>query len=163
MAYRAFLPSQLSTQWSNFVLRRLGTLTNSDCTQFEAPDLTPTFSVLRDVDNFLRISWARTIGNGWCSSYRMHEPVKLPCIFGCVGERDLLPHYLNCPILLGLTSEELLCTFGPSILHRLCIRDPSRQSFVMLAAIQGIYHYIKQGNRVLVDHTFQVAAQEWSL
>ncbi len=84
----------------------------------------------------------------------MHEPIKLPCIFGCVGERDMLPHYLNCPILLGLTSEELLCTFGPSILHRLCIREPSRQSFVMLAAIHGIYHYIKQGNRLLVDRTF---------
>ena len=42
--------------------------------------------------------------NGWATSCRFHEDKILPCLFGCVGERDDLRHYLVCLHLFTLWS-----------------------------------------------------------
>ena len=41
----------------------------------------------------------KTWANVWTTSTRMHEPIALPCIFGCEGCEDALNHYLSCDIL----------------------------------------------------------------
>ena len=43
----------------------------------------------------------RTWSNGWFTSVRMHEPIALPCIFGC-DAGDTLHHYLKCDVLWTL-------------------------------------------------------------
>ena len=73
------------------------------------------FSVLRpgvpygsiDMDalkNFmmsLSVAWSTSIfktwANAWTTSSRMHEHVRLSCVFGCRGASDELSHYLACP------------------------------------------------------------------
>ena len=47
-------------------------------------------------DPYCTLCWLKTLCNGWCTSYRMHEPIKLTCVFGCSGEKDNLQHYLLC-------------------------------------------------------------------
>ena len=45
------------------------------------------------------LMFVKTIVNSWSTSYRYHETVRLPCIFGCEGCRDDLEHYLFCDTL----------------------------------------------------------------
>ncbi len=46
-----------------------------------------------------------TLIGGWTTSHRMHEPQRLPCIFGCHGEQDLQLHYLLCAPLWHICSS----------------------------------------------------------
>ena len=39
----------------------------------------------------------KTWGNSWATSYKFHEPVLLPCLFGCYHGIDKLAHYVVCP------------------------------------------------------------------
>ena len=42
--------------------------------------------------------------NGWATSRRFQEKIKLPCLFGCHKEKDDLYHYLQCPHMYALWS-----------------------------------------------------------
>ena len=57
--------------------------------------------------------------NGWATSYRYHEDIKLPCLVGCVKCADSMHHYMQCPHLFALgkylclsTSEDPLIAGG---------------------------------------------------
>ena len=76
---------------------------------------------LKKIQPHLRMSFVKTLTNGWHTSSRMPEAICLPCIFGCnslpnnsrstvdnISSRpikDETAHYLNCPIMIGIISQ----------------------------------------------------------
>ena len=79
-------------------------------------------------------------------SWRMHEQVRLPCIFGCAESGDHLLHYTACSQMWKTIDTELGILFGrmlPSQSARLCMRNPSYRSLAMLAIAFKGYHWLK--------------------
>jgi len=89
-------------------------------------------------------SWA----NAWTTTTRMHEPLLLPCIFGCPSSRDELDHYLCCdPLWTAVIScsfkQTELLQAGPfSKLGLGC----SSAWLQMLAIAFSCYHAIKMNH-----------------
>ena len=52
------------------------------------------------------MSYFKTIMNAWTTTYRMHEPTLLCCLFGCLAP-DSLAHYACCPHLYFLVVSAL--------------------------------------------------------
>ncbi len=72
----------------------------------------------------------------------MHEPVKWPCIFGCLAN-DEIRHYLVCHVLWQLASEKLGSEVSILVGERLCLIEPSVQKLRMIALCHFIYHSCK--------------------
>ena len=77
---------------------------------------------LRIIQPHLRMSFVKTLTNGWHTGSRMHEAICLPCIFGCnalpnntiavhasdlpfSSTKDETAHCLICPIMAGIISQ----------------------------------------------------------
>ena len=90
----------------------------------------------------------KTWANVWTTSTRMHEPIPLPCIFGCEGCSDTLNHYLTCDILW---TAVISCSFGrtellrPSPFITLGL-DGSFERLQMLAIAFSSYHALKMSH-----------------
>ena len=90
-------------------------------------------------------SWA----NAWTTSSRMHDELRLPCIFGCEGCMDSLDHYLYCD---PLWSAVISCSFRRT---ELLLADPitrlglggSKEWWQMLSVAFSCYHALKLGHR----------------
>ena len=94
----------------------------------------------------------RSLVNSWTTSYRFHEAVLLPCVFGCslqypkkedaTFSRDELAHYLVCKPLWRLVSDILNQDFCG-------LRAPDRLGVGKVCKFEGIvlahqmYHYVK--------------------
>jgi len=91
----------------------------------------------------------KTWANAWVTSHRMHEPLLLPCIFGCPECRDELDHYLCCdPLWTAVIScsfkqRELLWS---SPVSRLGL-DGSVASLQMITIAFSCYHAIKMSHQ----------------
>ena len=91
----------------------------------------------------------KTWANAWTTSSRLHEPISLPCIFGCDGCDDALEHYLTCDILW---TAVISCSFRRT---ELLWSDPlarlglagSYEWLQMLAVAFSCYHALKLGHR----------------
>ena len=97
---------------------------------------------LGSVKVFSRVCWLKTIAGGWTTTYRMHEETKWPCIFGC-SSSDELKHYLVCPILWQLATEQLGSEDSIFVGERLCLSHPSVQKLKTLALCHFVYHSCK--------------------
>ena len=86
----------------------------------------------------------RTWCNGWATSHRFHETVRLPCLFGCIGATDSFSHYVHCPYWLHLLQRVL--PHPPSVypLSRLGLVDANRNCLLAVAASYGGYHAVKR-------------------
>ena len=85
----------------------------------------------------------KTFVGGWTTSHRMHEPIKLPCIFGCPGESDCQRHYLLCAPLWQICGQALGCEVPIRLSQRLCLVNPSREGARLLALCFQTYHFTK--------------------
>ena len=72
----------------------------------------------------------------------MQEPVRLPCLFGCMEAKDSLQHYHSCPRIFSIakfiipeTSELPLVRCG------LCM--PNKVSLLICATTFTAYHAVK--------------------
>ena len=128
---------------------------------------------LKGLQPHLRMSFIKTITNGWHTSSRMHEATCLPCIFGCNALpdnclisstsaphgnsiRDETAHYLSCPILAGLLSQ----AFGIDKLinlHQLAFgNDRDDQTGALACATcYHVYHSLKFGNLPLIQSAIE--------
>ena len=96
----------------------------------------------------------KTLSNGWLTTYRMHESPKLPCIFGCHDCKDDLTHYLYCPTLwtlIGNIGPLPVAPLSMSAPSRLCLTNPSFDSFRVCGAACWLYHALKVGERIRVE------------
>ena len=98
---------------------------------------------LRKCSPHLRSCVLKTWIGGWTTSFRMHEPVSMRCLFGCKDEDDSLHHYLHCAPLWLLAGEALRCSVPFQIAKRLCVDDPSPQQVQLLSLCFQGYHYAK--------------------
>ena len=101
------------------------------------------------------IAWLKTVTNGWCTSERMHEVVKLPCIFGCNAALDNLKHYLECRILWSLIDEAFCGLIHPLPIGRVNYLDPNTDNVILISAAFEIYHALKIGLREVVLSAIQ--------
>ena len=75
---------------------------------------------------------------------------------GCARARDDLRHYLECPILLALVSEQIHIPLGPTVFHRLNVFDPNKCSAVALTLMYNMYHTLKVGHRQTVNEAVAI-------
>ena len=94
--------------------------------------------------------------NAWCTSYRFKEHVKLPCIFGCEGERDELAHYLRCDGMWRLVESATGEETKPDLLGRLGMHDPSRCSITQLASSFVMYHTLRNTHAHLLKKRMSI-------
>ena len=81
--------------------------------------------------------------NGWATSRRYQETVKLPCLFGCSNECDELYHYLQCPHMFAIWS--FLCEgVSEDPLVRWGLVNPSPEGMTQIACTFAGYHAIRR-------------------
>jgi len=118
---------------------------------------------LRCVDS-MRI--LKTWANGWATSYRMHDPILLPCLFGCVGRPDDLCHYVQCPHLYALC-KYLRTDSSENPLIRLGLSQPCTETLQLQCCVYSGYHAIRRtvrsGELVLSDSSDLCNRQIWRL
>ena len=85
----------------------------------------------------------KTLIGGWTTSHRMHEPVLLPCVFGCSGECDIIGHYLLCSPLWQICSQVLSIEAPLGLGERICVVNPSVERLQLVALCYQVYHYTK--------------------
>ncbi len=125
-----------------------------------APFFVPNFShslssaVLRRMRKHDAMRVFKTWVNSWATSWRMHEPKLLPCVFGCPAGKDQQSHYVMCPILFAL--QTLLipdCPSDPTA--RIGLIDISRQTALVISATFAGYHAIRRSPQLENDaHTY---------
>ena len=128
---------------------------------------------LKGLQPHLRMSFIKTVTNGWHTSSRMHEAICLPCIFGCNALpdnslasssttplsnsiRDETAHYMSCPILAGLLTQ----AFGFDnliTLHQLAFGNDKDDHTGVLACATSyhVYHSLKFGNLPLIQKAIE--------
>ncbi len=96
----------------------------------------------------------KTWVNSWATSYRMHEPKLLHCVFGCLIGNDQLSHYVMCPILYALQTL-LIPDYPPNPCKRIGLTDISRQSALAISATFAGYHAVRRPPQLENDaHTY---------
>ena len=74
-------------------------------------------------------------------SVRLSSIIGRCCVFGCIDARDSLVHYLVCPVLWQFARENLNVSEPAIDLPcRLCLSEPTTDSFKMLAFCHSLYH-----------------------
>ena len=81
--------------------------------------------------------------NGWATSTRYHEEVRLPCLFGCAHKSDDLQHYLQCPHLFALWSY-LAHSVSSDPLIRWGLMHPNYKSLLQVACVFSGYHAVRR-------------------
>ncbi len=85
----------------------------------------------------------KCIIGGWTTSHRMHEPEKLPCIFGCGDGLDEINHYFLCSPLWQIASRAMQIEAPLDLARRLCTVSPTPESVRLLALVFSLYHFSK--------------------
>ncbi len=111
-----------------------------DIPLFNYPSICALLKQLRKHDAMRVI---KTWVNSWATSYRMHEPVLLPCLFGCANASDQLSHYVMCPILFAL--QTLLIPDAPqNPLERIGLINISQRTALAVSCTFAGYHAIRR-------------------
>ncbi len=115
---------------------------------FNYPSISALLKQLRKHDA-LRV--IKTWVNSWATSYRMHEPVLLPCLFGCDGATDQLSHYVMCPILFAL--QTLLIIDAPqNPLERIGLINITRRTALSVSCTFAGYHAVRRAISLDLNH-----------
>ena len=97
------------------------------------------FTELSKCSTHISMIAVKTFVNGWATTRRYHEQVRLPCIFGCKCTIDTLEHYLTCKRIWLIADKHCADTVGTSVLHRLGLKEPCPKKFRRLAIAYTVY------------------------
>jgi hypothetical protein len=106
--------------------------------------------VLKKLSSIVITCNIKTLVNGWSTSGRYQEKLKLGCIFGCnnglKGHQDSLRHYLVCEPLWTIIAST--CKFPPSAIfhsttNRLGLTFPSVAKCELITVAYLTYHGLK--------------------
>ena len=109
-AFYQFLLSLTPPNWLDTLERKLGTfdsLDGVDC-RLSQECLASISQSLKKLGPRVAMAVVKSWANAWTTSLRMHEPILLPCIFGCPGCQVELGHYLCCD---PLWTAVISCSF----------------------------------------------------
>ncbi len=127
----------------------IGTIISRRIRDLFAPYIVPDFensnasNVLRSIRKHDAMRVLKTWVNSWATSYRMHEPKLLPCVFGCPAGKDQLSHYVMCPILFALQTL-LFPDCSPDPCKRIGLSGLSRQTALVISATFAGYHAVRR-------------------
>ena len=161
------LINSIHNGWNPLVSKRLDdfgvicNLMHDSCEYFK--------SKLKGIQPHLRMSFIKTLTNGWHTSSRMHEATCLPCIFGCnalpsnclapiqssrinITIKDETAHYLSCLISSGIITQAI----GPNrllIMHELILGNDidDLTGVLACAASYHVYDSLKLGNLPIIQ------------
>ena len=96
----------------------------------------------------------RTWYNSWATTHRFKEELRLPCLFGCLGKPDSLPHYASCPRIRYLMSLMLgVPTWWPGF-GDLGTRDPNEIALKNVSCMYYAYHAVRFSSSQYVYETY---------
>ena len=135
-----FLCSCIPNPWPNMLAVRYRTLCPVgpplDTQWLNAPEFAQSSKKL-GIGKFMMV--IKTWANSWSTSDCYHEETRLPCIMGCQcfvscedGAKDVLAHYLECPILWTVIHSAALTLQRPqegSAECRACLCNPTLNDF----------------------------------
>ena len=100
---------------------------------------------LRNLPPHTCMASVKTLMNAWCTSHRFHEPVLLPCIFGCKHKKDDLEHYLWCGTFKEICQAATKEIVADDLQGKIGLGDaePTRLDFVHVACMFTTYHTIR--------------------
>ena len=93
----------------------------------------------------------KTWVNGWCTSYRMHEDSKLPCLLGCSAMPDSLAHYVQCPFIYAL-SKFFIPQTSSDPLVRMGLVCPEPQHYHTMCCVFSGYHAVHRAVKSGIIH-----------
>ena len=99
--------------------------------------------VLRNVRPHTASCVFKSLIGGWTTSARMHEQIRLTCIFGCREQPDEINHYFVCSPLWQIASQSLQVEAPLDLAQRLCIDKPTPDTARLLALVFALYHFSK--------------------
>ena len=101
----------------------------------------------------------KTLANSWASSYRYHEKIKLPCLFGCTHGIDSLQHYTSCPTLREVSMDIFghLFEVGP-FPDIFCTNVQSVTAAKCCACIYSGYHAVRRDDQVVSVSTCSLSS-----
>ena len=99
----------------------------------------------------------KTFPNCWPTSYRSHESILLPCIFGCTGCKDDLKHYIVCdPLWMAVCTatkrEEAWFQVAGSL--RIGFPNPNATS-LLFAIIFKVYHALRNDLFLIISQSVE--------
>jgi hypothetical protein len=112
---------------------------------------------LKECKPHSRMCLFKTFIGGWTTTYRMHEPTKFKCIFGCTDMLDDIRHYITCAPLWHIVGEVLEETPPLALSDRLCLTNCSPFAIMRIALAFQCYHYTKS---LCVGDSPQVCVQD---
>ena len=146
-----FLRSCISNPWPELLAIKAAILSPSSL-PWHIPDnfQSSLLKISKHVGKSTLLCLLKTWANSWSTTYRYHEAVLWPCIWGCEDEKDELTHYLRCNhfwsgILAVTRNDPALIQVDP--LCKLCLVNPSSLWASLIAVGFQCYHACKIGHR----------------
>ena len=113
----------------------------------------------------LAVTAMRMVLNAWCTSHRMHDRDRPPCLWGCEVGEDTLSHYLVCPAFWQPLDAALLAprevwspVFWGICPARFCTDPLNAVAAQIIASVA--YHAVRQRYRVIGGPLSPEAAAE---
>ena len=128
--------------------------------QFAAIDWEHMRTALNKSNSRIMHSAMKSWLGGWCTSHRLHEDSRLPCLFGCpAGEaEDSWLHYGQCRKLWLITYRELGAPMPPDLPTRFgLVLCPG--AFNAIAVTFDVYHTLKLSPELLRGHLARLDKQ----
>ena len=143
--------------WAEFLNEKLGILVGETCNNkiLLRTDLVVFINGFRRCPSSSQTtSIFKTLINSWATTYRYHESIKFPCIFGCTNSEDSLQHYLCCSPMWTLAAScaslpTVFLSLSPS--ERLCLFNVNAQGLRLLGVVYRGYHALKLGHRDKIE------------
>jgi hypothetical protein len=101
------------------------------------------FQVLKRCQVAVVAKVLKTWCNGWATSYRYQESIKLPCLFGCTNSRDHMSHYLQCTHLLWLW-KFMIPEVNDDPLQRWALIHPTEDHMRQISCMHAVYHAVRR-------------------
>ena len=148
LVYKELVLCQFNSPLQNIFCKRLKEAFNPYELDFDNTILLQDcFCCLKKNGSAVAIKVLKGWCNGWATSRRYQEKIKLPCLFGCHKEKDDLFHYLHCPHLFALWS--FLCgKVSNDPLIRWGLVFPCQDGMQQIACAFAGYHAIRRHFRI---------------
>ena len=126
---------------------RLGALLPAIRKHLNVPLVSALLELGKKSSPHIAMCLVKSLANAWCTSHRLHEQVRLPCVFGCLEACDSLQHYWSCARLWGVVSAALGLQLPECVLGKLGFPVPTMGNVHAIFVAYHAYHTVKISHR----------------